>query len=450
MNFDDFLQSLNESEAINEAGIVLKRRYTDAHPAKTASKTAVIRNKVIEAIKDGKLTKEEFNLILTKVSEDQKRWLKRNSSLFNVSEDGVTLSKAGLKIYNELTKENKIQNKPRFEMKRLVESFSEFVENLNNDHINEAFASSKLASLLTGGAKMPKDLPGAFYNMSQLALDKIQDVDIIEMDPETAKKEKRANAVYFYFTTNEKENPYTQQDWGTRTIPANTLLAITNGQNEWMNAEWSSRYGRSSSKTLKVTKRDDSAGISKSSANSSYGSKISSLKQVVELADRAYCLDLDILRARYSTRALKDERYAAKKGAVAFQTDKDFKAENLKRYNEILATKAAALPLDSLVANAIDTIAGQIKDGLSKGLKGRYDELIVGLDPKGREVKMNDAANLMRNILDEYSRYCGDAVQQEREKAAGYGESYYDRSMKQHAKNLQDYMKKIENMNYAW
>ena len=447
MNFDDFLQSLNESEAVNEAGIVLKRQYTEAHPAKTASRTAVIRNKVIEAIKDGKLTKEEFNLILTKVSEDQKRWLKRNSSLFNVSEDGVTLSKSGLKIYNELTKENKIQNKPRFEMKRLVESFSEFIE---NNKLNEAFASSKLASILTGAEKMPKDLPNAFYQMSKLALDKIQDVDIIEMDPETAKKEKRASAVYFYFTTNEKENPYTQQDWGTRTIPANTLLAITDGQNEWMNAEWS-RYGKGkAARSLKVTKRDDSAGIAKSSANSSYGSKISSLKQVVELADRAYCLDLEILRARYSTSALRDERSAAKKGATAFQTDKDFKAENIKRYNEILATKAASLPLDSLVANAIDTIASQIKDGLAKGLKGRYDELIVGLDPKGREVKMNDAANLMRNILDEYSRYCGDAAQQEKEVAAGYGGSYYEGSMKQRAKNLQDYLKKIENMNYAW
>ena len=115
---------------------------------------------------------------------------------------------------------------------------------------------------------------------------------------ETAKKEKRASAVYFYFTTNEKENPYSQSDWSTRTIAANTLLAITDGNNEWMNAEWN-RYGKASSRTLKVTKRDDSAGVSKSSANSSYGSKISSLKQVVELADRAYCLDLDILRARY-------------------------------------------------------------------------------------------------------------------------------------------------------
>jgi hypothetical protein len=438
MDFNEFI-----NENLNEAAITLKRKYTELHPAKLASTHATTRNKVIEAIKDGKLTKEEFNLILTKVSEDQKRWLKRNNHYFNLSEDGITLSKAGLKIYSQLKKENKTQNKKSFEMNRLVESFSEFIE---NNKLNEAFASSKLAGLLVGAEKMPKDLPKAFYNMSKLALDKIQDVDIIEMDPETAKKEKRANAVYFYFTTNEKENPYSASDWSTRTIAANTLLAITNGQNEWMNAEWQRRGAR----VLKVTKRDDSAGVSKSSANSSYGSKISSLKQVVELADRAYCLDLDILRARYSTSELQSQRSDAKRGATAFQSDKDFKAENIRRYNDILATKAAELPLDSLVSKAIETIADQIKDGIAKGLKGKYDELIVGLDPKGREVKMNDAANLMRNILDEYSRYVGDAVNQEKEVAAGYGGSYYEGSMKNRAKNIQDYLKKVDNLNYAW
>ena len=35
------------------------------------------------------------------------------------------------------------------------------------------------------------------------------------MNPETAKKEKRASAVYFYFTTNEKPNPYSQDDYST-------------------------------------------------------------------------------------------------------------------------------------------------------------------------------------------------------------------------------------------
>jgi len=437
MDFNDFL---------NERHITLKRQYTESHPAKLVGKHASIRNKVLEAIKDGKLTKEEFNQLVSKVSEDQKRWLSRNATFFNVSEDGVTLSKEGLKLYNQLPKENKIENKPKFEMKRLIESFSEFSENLKNAQINEAFGSSKLASILTGAEKMPKDLPAAFYNMAKIALDKIQDIDIIEMTPDTAKKEKRANAVYLYFTTNEKENPFSASDWSTRTIAANTLLAITDGSNEWMNAEWQRRGAR----TLKVTKRDDSAGIAKSSANSSYGSKISSLKQVVELADRAYCLDLDILRARYSTTAIQNDRANAKRGATAFQTDKDFKTENLRRYNDILATKAAALPMDTVVAGAIDTLTSQIKDGLAKNLKGKYDELIIGVDSKGREIKMNDAANLMRNILDEYSRYVGDVNNQEKEKASGYGGSYYEGSLKQRAKNIQDYVKKIDTMNYAW
>ena len=122
----------------------------------------------------------------------------------------------------------------------------------------------------------------------------------------------------------------------------------------------------------------------------------------------------------------------------------------MKRYNEILATKAASLPLDSIVAGAIDTLTSQIKDGLAKNLKGKYGELIIGLDPRGREVKMNDSANLMRNILDEYSRYVGDVAQSEAEVAAGYSGSYYEGSLKQRAKNIQDYVKKLDNMNYAW
>ena len=113
MDFNDFL---------NERHITLKRQYTESHPAKLVGKHASIRNKVLEAIKDGKLTKEEFNQLVSKVSEDQKRWLSRNATFFNVSEDGVTLSKEGLRLYNQLPKEIKIENKPKFEMKRLISS----------------------------------------------------------------------------------------------------------------------------------------------------------------------------------------------------------------------------------------------------------------------------------------------------------------------------------------
>jgi hypothetical protein len=306
---------------VNERNVTIKRQYTENHPAVVVGKAAKIRNKVLEAIKDGKISQVEFDNLLKEMTTDSKRWLKRNARHFNVSEDGISLSKSGKTILKNVMvaeateKAPKIwvpggfdkaiskypnskitrkivldaavkwdvdpedaieyveygwmvdldENKNTKDMKTkfIYESFAEFVENkLNEGTLNEAFASTKLASLLTGAYAMPKDLPQAFYNMAKLALDKIQDIDILEMTPDQAKKEKRARAVYFYFTTNEKENPYAgKNSWNAKSIPANTLLAITDGSNEWMNTEWSKHSRQATGRTLVKTKRDDSAGI---------------------------------------------------------------------------------------------------------------------------------------------------------------------------------------------
>ena len=502
---------IKESTITEGKKVTLKRRYTENHPAITAGKHAKIRNKVLEFIKDGRITADAFENFVAGLSNNSKRWARNNSKYFTVSEEGVSLSKFGQRILKSITVNEKTENNPEIwvpggfdkqiekypnskitrevvlkaakkwdvdeddaiayveygwdldlnenntNMKSqfIYESFSEFVNSLNEskESLNEAFASQKLASLLTGGAHMDKDLPKAFYNMSKLKLDQIQDVDIIEMDPATAKKEKRANAVYFYFTTNEKENPYAGKSaWrDERQIPANTLLAITNGQNEWMATEWQRSYSRdkNATRTLKVSKRDDGAGFKKSSRGE-YNSGISSLKQVAELADRAYVLDLDILKARYSATTQRDERAAAKKGAIAFKNDKDFKAENLARYNEIIANKASKLPIDKIVKDAIDTMSEQIKDALVKGEKGRYGDIIVGTSDKGREAKLRDAASHMQNILDDYQRYVNYVKQAEEEEKAGYGSSYYSREVKNYAKNVTDKVKQIEGFSYAW
>jgi hypothetical protein len=510
---------MSESVANEGRHITLKRQYTGNHPATTVGKIAAVRNKVLEAIKDGKIPQEQFEKIVSEISNNSKRWTKNNSKYFTISEDGVSLSGFGKKVLSSITvNEADFKEFPKgynpeiwvpgnfdkaiskysnakltrkivldaakkwdvtpedainyvefgwhvdlseninininMKTKFIYESFSEFIGALNesNEILNEAFASTKLASLLTGANAMPKDLPAAFYNMSKLALDKIQDIDILEMTPDQAKKEKRTKAIYLYFTTNEKENPYAGSRSGAANalIPSNTLLAITDGSNEWMNTEWTRKFTSKSSKTLKTTKRDDSAGFSKSGASDQYGTGISSMKQVAELADRAYCLDLTILQARYSTQNLKDERDAARKGATAFMNDKEFKAENKARYNDILATKASSMPMDSVVSGAIDTLSLQIKNAIAKGEKGRYGDLLIGLDPRGKEVKLSDASNLMRNILDTYSRYVGDVANDEKEKAAGYTGNYYAGSLKNHAKDIQDNVKKIDTLSYGW
>jgi hypothetical protein len=62
---------------VNERNITTKRKYTDMHPAKTVGKSARIRNKMLEAIKDRKITQAEFDMILKEMSKDSNRWMKK-------------------------------------------------------------------------------------------------------------------------------------------------------------------------------------------------------------------------------------------------------------------------------------------------------------------------------------------------------------------------------------
>ena len=88
---------------VNENRVTLKRKYTENHPAVTAGKQARIRNKMLEAIADGKLTQEEFKEILKEMTADSTRWIRRNNKYFNVSEEGVSLSKFGRRALNQIT-----------------------------------------------------------------------------------------------------------------------------------------------------------------------------------------------------------------------------------------------------------------------------------------------------------------------------------------------------------
>ena len=103
----------------NESKIQLKRKYTENYPAVTAGKFARVRNKMLEAIGDGKITQEEFESILKEFSNDSKRWSQLNKRYFSVSEDGISLSNFGKKILSKITIN---ENMDKF----IFESFSEF------------------------------------------------------------------------------------------------------------------------------------------------------------------------------------------------------------------------------------------------------------------------------------------------------------------------------------
>lgn len=510
-------------ESIQERHIMVKRKYTENHPAIKVGKTAKIRNTVIEAVKNGKLTRAEFDTILREMTVDSTRWIRRNASYFNVNEDGITLSKVGRKILNNLSKSAVVNEKvtpyklanvkaeeifgefgvatlsydqlsriidikmadklaknygeasfmalTELDMEELLntnknlikennmktnfihESFKGFVNSLNELNINESFKSSMLANLFTrDGGKFDQALAKGFYNATKIKLDLVEDEDLITIDANTAYKNKQSDTIVFYISDTPKENPYAPSDaYGSnKNIPGEGyLLAVASGDNKFYDNAWS-RYAKDRSFKKVDNNPSDSIGIGKRYSGWD-ATGLYNVKRISEVADRAVVINVTLLKQKYSSENQRAERLAARSGATAFKSDKDFKTENMNRYHTILAQKAASMPIDSLVSDAIETISNQIKDALLKGEKGKYGDIIIGTSSRGKECKLSDAAYHMKNILDDYQRYVG-YIQQEEDSVTRYGqaESYYKREMQNYAKSIKDRADQIESMSYAW
>lgn len=80
----EYIKSLDDF--LLEKKVVIKRKYTENHPAKRVSTSARVRNVVLDAMSDGVITEEELQNILQAANAGS-RWFKKNSSLFQVTED---------------------------------------------------------------------------------------------------------------------------------------------------------------------------------------------------------------------------------------------------------------------------------------------------------------------------------------------------------------------------
>ena len=624
-SFEDFL---SEGKKLQ-----IKRKYTENHPAKTVGKTANVRNAVLQAIKDGVVTREEFNKILSELSADSRQWSSRNRKYFNISEEGIKLSKWGMRILNELDSEeeemilsdeisenvkvlkdkwpyvefklkgkkhkvdfeyeddiddhgnegkdqyyrgededgnffevdvysdyrgevqdvlydtlvqvdeSKVNEKddagdhldnlesivgkardffaigkeldkggykkkyfysdtmaPSYTIEvdgfrfaiinkryvdkgdrevgdiaigllenmntnmkneiNLFESFGDFLS--SNGILNEAINSAILRSVLSNGreGKQGKKnlsmLAKGFYGLSKVALDKIEDEDfIISNDVSKIFKNYGGSShVLFFISDNEKENPYydtKNSSWNDyKIVPGGGIvLAAMSGDRQFYANEWSRWSG---GRVWSKNKKGDEGQIGINHKYRGWGaSGLNNGKRIAEMSDRVIVINLELIRQKYSTENLRNARKAARAGATAFKSDKDFKTANLDRYHKILADKAASLPLDKMVKDAIELLSKQLSDGISSGSMTKYDEIKVGEDPKGREVKARDCSNHISNILDDYSRYVS-YIKQGEESEARYGqiESYYEKESKNYAKRIKDKIAKIEKFDYAW
>ena len=318
------------------------------------------------------------------------------------------------------------------------------------EELNEAFKSAKLQQLFnikqgSQWSQRPiKDLPKAFYGMTKVALDKVEDGDLIDMaDPKEAHaldKAGKGRYVIFYIVDQPKDNQYAPTE-GYGTIPPGIIAIVRN--NNFQGLTWDRTYrGNKGGRTLGSTD-DGGVGVSKKYKGWD-GTGLYNPKRIADVADRAIMLDINALQDKYSTQGKRADREAAKKGAIAFQSDRDFRQENMKRYKEILADKAANLPLDKMVNDAIEMLTAQIKHGLESG-ETNNGEPILGHDPKGRPVRMRDASSHMSHILDDYADYVRYSNQ-----AKDSISDYYVARVKEEAKSIKDRIDKIATMNYVW
>ena len=424
-SFEDFVN--NGYNKIDEGKIVLKRQYGE-NSAVTTVKETKVRNKVLSAIKDGKLSHEDFKAIVNEFSADSKKWLNRNARYFSVSEDGVTLSSYGSKVLSHINESEEV--------------------NEELETVNEALKSSILASLVDM-KYAPKEFLQYIYGYTKIALDQIEDTDILTLDPNTAYKRKAGKELVFYVVTNAKENPYADKSaWSDeKTLKPDTILGVANGQNEFMGAAWSGR-GYTPDRKKIMTKSDSGVGINKSYRG--YGaSGLYNVKRIAELADVAYVINIDALQARLSTGTLSNNRDAAKRGAIALLDPKKIKEENMNRYKAIIAKRLTDgdKTIDKMIEKAINDGTDLIKNAVKAKQLGQYGDIIAGTDPRGREVKLSDVSSWLTRIMDDYARFTS---AEENSKKNEFGGGYYEREVKQYALSIKERVAKFEKLDIAW
>jgi hypothetical protein len=320
--------------------------------------------------------------------------------------------------------------------------------------INEVFASPILRRLLAQKTYRTTIAP-AFQKMAQIALDKVTDDCITKMDPTSAYKElKKAGGkvVVFYVSEKGTTNTYAKDAYYQKIAPG-TVLGLASGDNKFFDVNYI-RYGADANKqTMSAGKTGDSVGVQKS--GSGYGSTgLYNVKRVAEIADVAYVVDLDKLKSQgLGTSSLAAQRSTQKLGAIAFKSDAQFKKENLARYREALQGRAAKGDVDTAVLEAIQQVTKQISAAVAGKSLSQYGDVLIGRNPKGREVTASDASNALNRLLQDFSRYSAARIEVERDNAASAGTgraSYSEAKVKEYALDIKNHCIKINKLDYGW
>ena len=137
--------------------------------------------------------------------------------------------------------------------------------------------------------------------------------------------------------------------------------------------------------------------------------------------------------------ALKDKqrtRANMKFGATAFKTDKEFKAENLKRYKEALANAAdKSEKIHKQVLGAVQYSNKLVEKAVKEGTMTKYQQM--GVEIGGKVHELQYVIRLQSSILDNYARYTDYDNQS---KSSEHSSDYYAEQRAQYALKIKQYV----------
>lgn len=255
----------------------------------------------------------------------------------------------------------KSQNEEEWD--NVKESLMHSIDSMIDRLLGEAVKSSAVQKILdaSNAKKILRELSAA---IGPVKWDEVDDTDFVPVP--LVGKSVPLDLIVFWLTDKEKKNPYAAR-WGSETLPANLLLAITKGTQLLPVAASYSRYPK------------DKFGR----AGDSYEG-LSSLKRVRELADIAFAIPEEKLKGVRSAEPVRATRYAARKGATALISDKDFREMNKNRYQKLLQQKHADDDVVDSMRKIID-VANKIQD--NQLVAARSGELFRG--DYGRSIASN-------------------------------------------------------------
>ena len=186
---------------------------------------------------------------------------------------------------------------------------------------------------------------------------------------------------------------------------------------------------------------------SKYSGSSKVGMDMQGARSVAGMSEMPHVVfEIKYLQKKGALKAKQSQRADQKFGATAFQTPKQFKDANIKRYKQALQQSAdKGEKIHKMVLAAVAHSNKLVEKALKEMQLDRYGNIAVEIDGKLEELQ--SVTRMQDSILDSYSKYTNYDKQSKGEE--GYGREYYAEQRASYALQIKKYVNRMLKNNFS-